>query len=421
MKISKIALALFIANFFLFVPLSSFGQTETLDIVQYTPPKGWAKTPKDGAVVYSDVNQTANTFCVLTIYSSTTSAGTPQKDFANQWNALVVKPLMAEANPKTESKTRPDGWQTTTAASAIESGGVKSIAILAVFSGFGKTTSVLAVLNDQSYVPQLEGFVDGLQLNKKKASANANPVIDQSNQPGKFGSMIYASPAGWTEQQFSDGVVFKPSDLPADENLAIQIMPALNFSGTLEQALSQSYDEAAAMYKSTKMHSAGGGNYSKQEAQKSFNGWEYIRGKGGVQVENGTPYKAERGLELFVIKVNDRFERVAILESRKNCNLGRFYASDRRIYRNAIENFLFSLRFADWNEAPLKSGSAVGAGIGGEWGGISLTVGLPTIGANLGVGLEALSPIFLSNGQAFFGSVFPIDGLAGVNTRILPA
>ena len=40
----------------LFATETSLCQTETLDIVTYTPPAGWAKTIKDGAVVYSDVN-----------------------------------------------------------------------------------------------------------------------------------------------------------------------------------------------------------------------------------------------------------------------------------------------------------------------------------------------------------------------------
>ncbi|MEJ7712785.1 MAG: hypothetical protein WKF84_23785 [Pyrinomonadaceae bacterium] len=86
-------------------------------------------------------------------------------------------------------------------------------------------------------------------------------------------------------------------------------MPPLNASGTLEQALRQSFDEAAAMYNGTKMHQADG-NYSKNAARKSFNGWEYIRGKGGLNIN-----QTESGLELFVVKINDRFERVAILET----------------------------------------------------------------------------------------------------------
>jgi hypothetical protein len=39
-----------------------FCQTETLDIVHYTPPPGWSKTVKQGAVVYTDANQAKGTF-----------------------------------------------------------------------------------------------------------------------------------------------------------------------------------------------------------------------------------------------------------------------------------------------------------------------------------------------------------------------
>ena len=213
--------------------------------------------------------------------------------------------------------------------------GGKALAFLTVFSGFGKTVSVLGVLNDQTCLPQLQAFIvrfENGQAHGRGARHNSAELADAINaQPGRsgsFGAMSYAAPAGWSEQQFSDGVVFKPLDLPAGEVLSMQIMPPLT-SGSLDQALQQSYDEAAAMYKATKMHFAGGANYNKTEAQQSFRGWEYIRGKGGIQVENGTPYKTELGLELFVVKVNNRFERVAILESRPNCKLSRYYSSDR--------------------------------------------------------------------------------------------
>ena len=63
------------------------------------------------------------------------------------------------------------------------------------------------------------------------------------SQPGKFGQMIYTTPAGWNASAFTDGVALLPADLPANEKLFIQILPALNFSGTLKQAMENSYDE----------------------------------------------------------------------------------------------------------------------------------------------------------------------------------
>ena len=168
MKTSKIILALFIVQIFcLFIPQSSFGQTETLESVTFTPPKGWTKTPKEGAAVYTIIDKTTNAFCILTIYGSSPSAGNPNQDFTNEWNNLVIKPFKAQANPKTESQTSPEGWQATAGGGEIElSAGIKAIALLTVFSGFGKTVSVLTIFNDQSYLAQMQTFMDGIKLDK---------------------------------------------------------------------------------------------------------------------------------------------------------------------------------------------------------------------------------------------------------------
>jgi hypothetical protein len=54
------------------------------------------------------------------------------------------------------------------------------------------------------------------------------------------------------------------------------------------------------------------------------------------------------------------------------------------------------------------------------WQGISLAVGATSIGETLGVRYKVFSPIFLSNGQAYFGPKFPNEGLDGLDTRIPP-
>ncbi len=166
----------------LFAAQAIFCQTETVDVIQYTPPKGWAKTLKEGAVVYTDVNKTSGAFCVLTVYASGPSAGSPQKDFANEWKEFVVKPFKAEPSPKTETQTTPDGWQATVGGTQIETeGGLKGIALLTVFSGYGKTASVLAIFNDETFLAQATAVIDGIKLDKTKALAKTAPPV-QNNQ-----------------------------------------------------------------------------------------------------------------------------------------------------------------------------------------------------------------------------------------------
>jgi len=394
--------------------LQTFSQTETFDIASYTPPKDWKKDAKQGVVNYTNANETTGRFCIITIYASTVSTGDPDKDFKIDWKELVVTPFKAEANPETETQTTEDGWKVVTSAAAVKVDGTDVYILLTVVSGFGKTVSIRCSMNDQSYVTDIDALFATMEFDKTKtATVNNNnaATAPTTGVTGKFGTMMYTAPAGWGEEIFSDGVVFKPSDLPSGDLLAVQIMEPLNFSGSLEQALAQSFDDATTMYNGSSMYQSGG-KYSKNVPQISFNGWEYIRGKGGIQVAGGD----ERGLELFVIKINTRFERIAILESRRYCGgVSRYYASDRISYRNGIEDLLYSLQFTDYNAPVLKSGTLNGDGAIGVWQGT-----IQGTGAATGVRLEVFSPIFLDNAQVYFGPKFPTEGLDGLNTRIPP-
>ncbi len=403
----------------LLISVQALSQTETFDIATYTPPKDFKKDAKPGVVNYTNVNITTGGFCVITMYASSASTGDAEKDFEREWAALVVTPFKAEANPKTETQTNAEGWEVVTAAAPIKLDGSDIYVILTVASGFGKTMSIRTFLNDESYTAQVDALFGNIKLDKTKtATVNNNNTIPvhTTGGTGKFGLMIYTAPAGWREQIFSDGVVFKPLDLPADEHLAMQIMQPLNASGTLEQALQQSYEEAAAMYNGTKMNYAGtGANYQKTEAKQSFNGWEYIRGNGGVRIGGGD-YPPEYGLDLFVIKINNRFERIAVLKSRKinrSCSMSSFYTDDRQQYKNAIDNLLFSIHFTDGGNASLQPGTTDGGGTTGVWQGISMQTS-----ASSGLRYNVYTPIFLSNGQAYFGPKFPSDGLDDVDTRV---
>lgn len=152
----------------IFIPHAAFGQAEKLGPVQYTPPKGWTKSGKENVVVFSEVDHAKGNFCFMTLYGVTASTGNAQTDFDREWNNLVVKPFGAETNPKSE--TVPDnGWTGIAGGAAIDFEGSKAFAFLTVISGFGKTVSVLGILNDESYLPKLQAFVEGMDVDKTVA------------------------------------------------------------------------------------------------------------------------------------------------------------------------------------------------------------------------------------------------------------
>lgn len=244
----------------------------------------------------------------------------------------------------------------------------------------------------------------------------AQQAIGQSE---KFGQVTYTVPAGWKLVKYQNGVLMTSPQLLAKEFLGIEILEPINFSGTMQQALDVAYNTTCTQLQVTKMNEVSGKNYNAIEPKKSFKGWEYIRCSGGVQVNNGTPYPDEYGIDLFLVKINNRYERIVVLKSRNTCGgLSRYYPSDRIEYLNAIETFLFSLRFDDWQEPSVIQGTVKGTGIIGVWQGLSLSVGLSKPGAGLGAKLTTKILILFSNGQAYFGKYFPIQGLDELNTWI---
>ncbi len=189
MKASRITGTLFIAALFLFNAQTVFCQSEKVDIIECTPPKGWTKTPKDGLMVFSDTDKNTGGFCLLTVYPSTTSVGSPQKDFVNTWNEKVVKAFKADANPKTETQTQ-DGWTSVSAATQIQSDGITSAVMMTVISGYGRTASILAILNNQEYLPQIDAFMKGITMNKAKAMADAKPAPTVNTAIGSSSNSI---------------------------------------------------------------------------------------------------------------------------------------------------------------------------------------------------------------------------------------
>ena len=125
MKLSKIIYKLSFSLFVLtavglFIPQTVFCQAEKLGIVQYTPPKGWAKTPKENIIGFTEYNQATGKFCIITLYGATPGTGSGQGDFTREWANLVVKNMKAEENPKPEAQTA-DGWTILADGSAVES------------------------------------------------------------------------------------------------------------------------------------------------------------------------------------------------------------------------------------------------------------------------------------------------------------
>lgn len=196
MKTSKIILGLLVALILgVFATPDSVCQTETLDIVTYTPPSGWTKTPKDGLMVFNNYDKATGGFCLLTVYPSIASVGSPEKDFVNAWSEKVVNPFKADTDPKTQTQTQ-DGWTSISAAAQIEADGAKSALLMTVITGYGRTASILTIFNNQEYLPQIDAFMTGLKMNKAIAEPKPPPAAAPSTGPPAANSYSPAALVG---------------------------------------------------------------------------------------------------------------------------------------------------------------------------------------------------------------------------------
>lgn len=173
---------------------------ESFDIATYTVPEGWKKDSKQGVVIYTKTDAGTGGFCILALYAAEKSTGDPAKDFEQEWKDLAVTPYGAEPAPATETQTTADGWKAVAGASAAKQDDISSYIVLTVFSGFGKRTSVLANLNDPSYVAVLDQFLQSIKLDKtaSKPVANNDPAIS-SQLLGKWAKSSSGPP------QYSNG------------------------------------------------------------------------------------------------------------------------------------------------------------------------------------------------------------------------
>lgn len=193
----KLSFSLFIlVPLGLLVPESAFCQTERLGIVQYKPVSGWTKTQKQNMVAFSQLNQIAGTYCIITLYGATPGTGSGQGDFTREWANLVIKNMKAGENPKPEAQTA-DGWTILAGGSAVESEAGKAVAFLTVVSGFGQAVSVLAVFNDEAYTKQIDAFISSIDLDKP-APATAPALAAPASGTAAFddgGNLIIPQPS----------------------------------------------------------------------------------------------------------------------------------------------------------------------------------------------------------------------------------
>jgi hypothetical protein len=197
--------------FFAVLAFSKCGQsqTESYDLVTFTPPKGWKKEMKGSLVQYSSTNAKTGAFGLIAIYKGTDSKGDVDDDFKADWQEFIVKPWQATNAPVLEEIQESDGWKIRGGSGQFTFSNATVNAVLVTATGYGKSVSIVMLTNSQEYQPQLTGLLSSVTLQKPAGNNNSSSSSQQvaTTDPGQTVAPAAAIKTGFAfnTTNFDDG------------------------------------------------------------------------------------------------------------------------------------------------------------------------------------------------------------------------
>jgi hypothetical protein len=159
-------------------PAAAHAEKATFDLVRYAAPPPWKKlawnkvTEKD-KVTYSLTDQSDRTYCQIFIVKSTISKGELAADFDNEWKDLIVNNYKITEPAQVTDAAEQDGWKVKAGVGTFEFNSQPSIAMLTSISGYGRTASIVAVTNNQDYLPAVQALLGSVEMIKPKVATTS--------------------------------------------------------------------------------------------------------------------------------------------------------------------------------------------------------------------------------------------------------
>ena len=264
-------------------------------------------------------------------------------------------------------------------------------------------------LNDQAYITKVDSLLDNIKLDKTFSpiavtNEKTNLINNQSKSSTEsFGHMLLPSLNGWKIEKYSNATIFTPADISTGQYLEVRIMVSKPFTGTMQQAMAESWNDALHDLEAAKAYD--GNPYDIITEKVSYKGWNYIRARGTFKANASELNRYD--MHLFVVKLNNRIERIAVW-GLMNINHGDYSPWVNPIYQHAIEDFFYSIKFDDWKDPAIANGTVKSENIFGLYEGLKLSGGT----------LDGQYTMFFPNGQIFNGPKFPLQGFYGINTWV---
>ena len=166
---------------------------ESFDIARYVSPPGWQRTQSPKLLKFQIAEERNGEPCSgqIHIFPSEPGRGAPAQNFEAAWSKLILA-VSNEIGPPQQHETEqtPDGWTVSLGTADYSHMGVPSRAILVNATGHGRTMSMVAHVQGQGLLADVEAFFKDLDLvagpaqppSKSKTSA-ASPAEEEDTGP----------------------------------------------------------------------------------------------------------------------------------------------------------------------------------------------------------------------------------------------
>ena len=330
-------------------------QKEKFDIASFIPPKGWQRLDSNGMVLFQNIrtNNGSTRFCQIFLFPSLASTGDPAKDFASEWNRIVVRATHTQQNLTTETQKTPDGWIETTGYANVQQQGITYTCMLVSISGFGKVMSVMVNVAGQEFMGEVQLFFNNMDMRAPVVLGDLNSYQKPPDaSTGSLSDYVYTAPPGWSIKQYSDGIVISAPD-HGNERCLLSLWPMRNAGSDLWTDANNIFAEVFKGYQ-PKNNGLTPNSIIKGISPQ---GWEYVIIKKSIGI-NG--YATVFGF-LFVARLGNQLAPISGISKDPMVS-----ACFGLLQTDVWPKFFYSLQFRNWkNSAPGISKQIIGDWIGG--------------------------------------------------------
>jgi hypothetical protein len=144
-------------------------QNKTYDIFSYKTPAGFVQKDSKNRLFFEKVE--GSTYCQLYLWPAITGQSDVEKDFQANWETFAHKASQIP-QPETKEKSSAEGWDVIFGAARGQYNNSPYVMSISTFTQKDMSYAIVAVLNDQKYLPQVQDFIGTVKPDTKKFVRN---------------------------------------------------------------------------------------------------------------------------------------------------------------------------------------------------------------------------------------------------------